>query len=71
MAVFNERLEAGDLNLLKEGNHTGAESIEVIKKAGRDVAKLDEAHENIFAACRTIAAAYRQSDVTSKIVKGW
>jgi hypothetical protein len=63
-------VQAADENLLAVGNHTGCESIEVIKKAAADYRKQHEKDENIYTACRIVASVYRTADITSTCVKG-
>jgi hypothetical protein len=52
------------------GNHTGCETIEVIKKAAADYRKKMQIDENAFTECRILADTYRIADVTSTAVKG-
>jgi hypothetical protein len=56
--------------LLVAGNHTGCETIEVVKKTAADYRKKYQLDENIFTACRIVASAYRKADVTSTTVEG-
>jgi len=70
LAVFRELVKAADENLLKAGNYTGCETIEVLKKAGIDVSKEMEVDEDMYAACRIIASAYRRADTTSTTIEG-
>ena len=70
MAVFRELVDAGDENLLVAGNHTGCETVEVLKKAGADYRKKMEIDENIFMECRIIGDTYRIEDNESEHTKG-
>jgi hypothetical protein len=56
--------------LLAAGNHTGCDTIEVVKKASADHRKKYQIDENIFTACRIVASTYRKADVTSTTAEG-
>ncbi len=70
LAVFRERVEAADEDLLAAGNFTGCETIEAVKKTGADYRKKMKFDENVYTECRIIAFAYRNGDVISKKVQG-
>ena len=70
LAVFRERVDAADEKLIATGNHTGCETIQVLKKAGADYRTKMQIDEDIFTECRIICDTYRIEDNESVHIKG-
>ncbi|CAF1061264.1 unnamed protein product [Rotaria sordida] len=62
LAVFRERVEAADENLLAEGNYTGCETIEVLKKTVADYHIDEESVTLLFDHKKTLKEAKKEND---------
>ncbi|CAF4476468.1 unnamed protein product, partial [Rotaria magnacalcarata] len=66
LAIFRERIEIADENLLAAGNFSRCPTVEAVKKCGADYRKKMRFDEDVFRECRILSCFYRKEDITSE-----
>ena len=71
LKTFQEKVEDSKEDMLKAGNFTGCESIDVLKQAAADYRKHFRVDEDIFRECRIRQEIIEETDITSEEIKGY